>query len=124
MCFDESSVTEIQASLFIGVSNELCLHFKTGLGYPRSATVLIRSAGTNNCSDRISVADGIGQPFNEYHTETLSPRVSVRPGIERVAEPIWRQEAHVDGGKRTIGCESETRACDDSLIFELVSQTP
>lgn len=108
MCFNESRVTEIQASLVVSVSNELCLHFKTGLGHPRRPTILIGSAGTNNRPNGISVADGIVQSFDEYHTEPLSSRVPVRPCIEGVAKPIWREKAHVDGGKCAIGCEGET----------------
>lgn len=110
------SVFEIQSSLLVGFSNELCLHLTTWLRHSRRSAVLVRPAGADDGSDWVSVVDSIGQPFDQNDSEALATRIAAGAGVEGVAPPRRREETHIDQGKRAIGCKHETGTSNDRLL--------
>lgn len=84
---------EVTAS-FVGASDDFALASKIGMRYTysRDFSVVVRSAGPNETTDRIAVSNSITEALEIDSANALSTTVAVSIAVESMTGRCWRQD--------------------------------
>jgi hypothetical protein len=82
---------EVQACIFIRLSNQSRLGQGTGLGNRGCTTILVGRCTAYYCSDGVTILDGFRRTFQDDDSDTFASAITVGTIIKAIAMAVRRQ---------------------------------
>ena len=90
MCFNVGDAIRSQIGLGQRRADHSLLGQGIGSSNAGSAAVLIDGTRTQDSEDVVTITSGIGQTFEEEHSATFAPHITIGASVKRTAASIRR----------------------------------